>query len=174
VKDLLKLTAVVAVLAVAAYWFVSLGQRKGFGLKLGEAAPAFHVQALDGSALTLGGYRGHTVLINLWASWCPPCVSEMPGLERLHRKLKPEGLNVLGVSVDKEDADARKIVDSARLTFTIGRDPEGVMSNAYRATGYPETYLVDRNGIVRDVFIGPADWDSPETVARVRAVMDQR
>jgi peroxiredoxin len=174
VKDLWKLTVIVAVLAAAAYGFVRLGRGKGYGLKLGQPAPAFDVHAFDGASLTLGGYRGRAVLINLWASWCPPCVAEMPGLERLHRKLKPEGLIVLGVSVDKEDADARKVVDGSHLTFTIGRDPEGVMSNAYHATGYPETYLVDRNGLIRDVFIGPADWDSPETIARVRAVVDQR
>jgi cytochrome c biogenesis protein CcmG/thiol:disulfide interchange protein DsbE len=172
-KDFVKLLLVVAVLAAAAYGFVRLGLRKGYGLKIGEPAPAFRVQGAGGE-LTLDTYRDRVVLVNLWASWCPPCVAEMPALERLHRKLKAEGLIVLGVSVDKEEADTRKVVSASGLTFAIARDPEGVMSNAYRATGYPESYLVDRRGVVRDIFIGPADWDSPETVARIRSILDQR
>jgi cytochrome c biogenesis protein CcmG, thiol:disulfide interchange protein DsbE len=173
-KELVKLVAIVLLLGGAAFGFVRLGQRKGYGLKPGAPAPPFQVRSADGAELTLTGYRGRVVLVNLWASWCPPCVAEMPSLERLNRRLKAEGLIVLGVSVDKDEADMRKIVTSVGLTFTIARDPEGVMSNAYRATGYPESYLIDRNGIVRDVFVGPADWDAPETIARVRSILDQR
>jgi cytochrome c biogenesis protein CcmG, thiol:disulfide interchange protein DsbE len=172
-KDVLKLSAIVVLLAAVAYGFVRLQQGKGYGLKVGEPAPAFQVRTPEGASLSLAGYKGRVILVNLWASWCAPCIAEMPSLERLHRRLKPEGLIVIGVSVDKEDADMRKVVSTSGLTFTNGRDPEGIMSGAYRVTGYPETYLIDRNGVIRDAFIGPADWDAPETVARVRSVLDQ-
>jgi cytochrome c biogenesis protein CcmG, thiol:disulfide interchange protein DsbE len=173
-KDLLRLGGILAVLALAALAFVYLEQRKGYGLKVGEPAPAFRVRGLDGGELTLAGVKGRVALVNLWASWCPPCITEMPSLERLHRRFQPEGLVVIGVSVDKEDAEARKVVVDGGLTFAIARDADGIVANAYRTTGFPETYLVDRNGVLRETFIGPVDWDSPEVVARLRSVLDQR
>jgi cytochrome c biogenesis protein CcmG/thiol:disulfide interchange protein DsbE len=174
IKDLVRLLVVVVVLGTVAYGFVRLEHRKGFGLKVGDPAPSFAVAPLDGGAdLSLGGLKGKVVLVNLWASWCPPCLQEMPSLERLHERLKPEGLLVVGVSGDEDEDPIRKVVRDDKLSFTIARDPRGVMSGAYHATGFPETYLIDRKGVLRAAFIGPVDWDSPDTVARIRRVLEE-
>ena len=170
-KELLRLVAVITVLAVAAFGFIFLQKRKGYALKIGEAAPAFELPRLDGAATRLEGFRGKVVLVNLWASWCAPCLTEMPSLERLHRQLGPNGLVVLGVSADQEEKDIRDVIAKLSVTFPILRDPEGNMANAYRATGYPETYLVDKHGVLRATYIGAVEWDSPDIVSRIRSLL---
>ena len=170
-KELVRLLAVVAVLAAAAFGFVYMQKRKGYALKIGQPAPAFELGRLDGAATSLASYRGRVVLINLWASWCAPCLTEMPSLERLHRRLGADGLVVLGVSADDEEKNIRDVLAKLALTFPILRDPDGRMANAYRATGYPETYLVDKNGVLRATYVGPVEWDSPEVVSRIRNLL---
>jgi peroxiredoxin len=167
-KELLRLGAVLTVLGVAAFGFVYLQMKKGYPLKVGEPAPAFSLPTLDGNATELGSLRGRVVLVNLWASWCPPCLAEMPSLQRLHQKLAAEGLVVLGVSADEDEKDIRQALAKIPVSFPILRDPEGRMANQYRATGYPETYLVDKQGLLQATFIGPHEWDSPEVLQKVR------
>jgi peroxiredoxin len=172
-KDL-KHLAVVLLLAVAtATGFVYLAKRKGYGLRVGEPAPSFSVSQPRGRAVSLESLRGQVVLVNLWASWCPPCLDEMPSLERLHRQLKALGLVVLGVSADRELEPAEAVVQKLGLTFSILHDPEAEVGRAYRATGYPETFLIDRRGVLRQIYVGPIEWDDPKVVARVREVLDQ-
>jgi cytochrome c biogenesis protein CcmG/thiol:disulfide interchange protein DsbE len=170
-KDGVRLAAVVALLAAAAFGFVRLQQRKGYALKIGEPAPVFKLPALDGAATDLATLKGHVVLVNLWASWCPPCLEEMPSLERLHRLLQKDGVVVLGVSVDTDEKAIRDVLKKQPLSFPILRDAEGKTSDAYHATGYPETYLLDKDGVLRFTFIGPVDWDSADVVARVRRLL---
>jgi len=170
-KDLIRLAAVVAVLAAAAFGFVALQKRKGYALKVGGPAPTFALPALEGPPVDLEKLRGRVVIVNLWASWCAPCIEEMPALERLHRKLKDEGVVVLGVSADAEEKAIRGVLAKQPLTFTILRDPEGKMADKYHATGYPETFLVDKEGMLRETFIGPVEWDSPALVDRVRRLL---
>jgi len=170
-KELVRLLAVIGVLAAAAFGFVYMQKRKGYPLRVGEAAPAFELPQLDGGPTALKAHRGRVVLVNLWASWCAPCITEMPALERLHQKLGPEGLVVLGVSADEDEKAIRDVMRRLTLTFPILRDPEGRMANAYRATGYPETYLIDKQGVLRATFIGPVEWDSPPVLGRVRAML---
>lgn len=173
-KDFLRLALLFALLAAVAVLFVHFERGKGWGLKVGQPAPDFKLAKVEGGVTSLSGLRGRVVLVNLWASWCAPCLEEMPSLERMHRSLKPEGLVVLGVSADKDLGAMLKVVKDDGLSFEILRDPDGVMANAYHATGYPETYLVDRNGVLRDAFIGPVAWDAPESIARIRRVLDDR
>jgi cytochrome c biogenesis protein CcmG/thiol:disulfide interchange protein DsbE len=170
-KDLLQLVLVVALASAGAVGFVRLQRHKGYGLKIGEPAPDFRVTRLDGGEISLAGLRGHVVLVNLWASWCPPCLEEMPSLERLHQQLGGQGLMIVGVSADTEEPDIVSVVQKDALSFTIARDPDGKMANAYHATGYPESYLVDRGGVLREAFIGPVEFDAPETLARIRSVL---
>jgi peroxiredoxin len=167
-KELLRLGAVLTVLGIAAFGFVYLQMKKGYPLKIGEPAPAFSLPTLDGDATELARLRGRVVLVNLGASWCPPCLEEMPSLQRLHQKLSAEGLVVLGVSADDDEKDIRQVLAKIPVSFPILRDPDGRMANQYRATGYPETYLVDKQGRLQATFIGPREWDSPEVLQKVR------
>src|SRR5207245_60725 len=124
-KEILKLAALVAAILAASFAFVSLQQKKGYGLTEGALAPPLRLPALQGAEVDLESYRGHVVLVNFWATWCPPCVEEMPSLERLHRALAGEGLVVLGVSIDDDGAALEAFVRRAGVTFPIVRDPGG-------------------------------------------------
>ena len=112
-KDLLKLALLVAAILAASFAFVALQQKKGYGLTEGSAAPPLRLTAMQGGEVDREDYRGRVVLVNFWATWCPPCVEEMPSLEGLHRALSGEGLVVLGVSIDDDGAALEAFVRRA-------------------------------------------------------------
>ena len=174
-KEALKLVAVIAIVVGSAFAFVSMREAKGYGLRPGSEAPELRLRSLAGGTVDLAAMRGQVVLLNFWATWCPPCVEEMPSLERLHRALGPEGLVVLGVNVDEDDKAVRDFLPKVNVTFPTLRDPGApVASRRYRTTGYPETFLVDRQGRIVKIFIGPAEWDTPEALAYFRGVLGGR
>jgi len=171
-KSALRTVAVVAVVVAVAFGYVRLAQNKGYALKKGAEAPGFSLPALDGRPVDLASYRGKVVLLNFWATWCGPCVQEMPSLERLHRALGPEGLAVVTVSADEDEAALRQFVKQYALTMPVLRDPGGRGPAArYHTTGYPETFVLDRAGILLQHTIGPAEWDSPESMAYFRGLL---
>jgi thiol-disulfide isomerase/thioredoxin len=171
-KSALRTVAVVGVVVAVAFGYVRLAQNKGYALKKGALAPSFSLPALDGRPVDLASYRGKVVLLNFWATWCGPCVEEMPSLERLHQALGPEGLAVVTVSTDEDEAALREFVRKFALTMPVLRDPGGRGPAAhYRTTGYPETFVLDRAGILLQHTIGPAEWDSPESLAYFRGLI---
>ncbi len=127
--------------------------------EIGRPAPDFTIA--DGStSIHLANYRGKVVLLNFWASWCGPCIVELPSLEQFHRE-HPE-YPILAVSID-EDADAyKRFVADRHVDFLTVRDPEENAAKLYKTTGWPETFVIDRNGVVRRRFIGATDWTDPE------------
>ena len=171
-REVVKLGAVIAIVAGAAFGFVSLQEGKGYGLKEGALAPAFNLRTLAGGSTDLGSLRGRLVVVNFWATWCPPCVQEMPSLERLHRTLGREGVQVLGVSIDEDEAALRRFVAARGVTFPILRDPGGRrVAEAYRTTGWPETFVIDPAGLIKEQYVGPAEWDTPEALAHFRQLL---
>jgi cytochrome c biogenesis protein CcmG, thiol:disulfide interchange protein DsbE len=133
--------------------------------QIGRAAPDFVVR--DGAqTVQLSAYRGKIVLLNFWASWCQPCVEELPSLLDLHHQM-PQ-LVVLAVSTD-EDADAyRQFLIDNRVDLLSVRDAQQASNNLYGTHAFPESYLIDRNGVVRRKFIGAQDWNSPEIRAYIQ------
>jgi cytochrome c biogenesis protein CcmG, thiol:disulfide interchange protein DsbE len=130
---------------------------------VGEVAPDFSVQDAD-HKVSLSDFRGKIVVLNFWATFCPPCVDEMPSLVQMDQRLKDKGIAVLGVSIDV-DADAyHRFLKDYKVGFVTVRDPEQKSASLYGTHGWPETYIIDRNGIVRRKFIGPVDWSQPEIV----------
>jgi peroxiredoxin len=125
----------------------------------GKAAPDFTVS--DGtSTVHLASYRGQVVLVNFWASWCMPCVQELPSLLALHHE--QPNLAILAISVDEDpDAYSRFIIRRHVDLITV-RDPEESAAKLYHTDMWPETYVIDRSGIIRRKFVGPQDWTSPE------------
>jgi peroxiredoxin len=164
-RPLLVVTAVV----LAAFGYVHLAENKGYALKKGTTAPPFRLPAVAGGEVDLQSLRGRVVVLNFWATWCPPCVEELPSLERLHRALGKEGLSVVSVSVDEDEGVLRRFVTEHKLTFPVLRDPGGrLAAGAYRTTGYPETFELDAEGIVREHIVGPSDWATPEVFEHFR------
>ena len=143
-------------------------------LDTGAAAPEFAYPTLDGDTLALSDLRGSVVLLNIWATWCTPCVREMPAMQRMYDELRDDGLRVVAVSVDAPGGvrDVRSFVDELGLTFDILLDPSGGIEHAYAVTGLPTTYLIDREGRIRRKVIGITEWDAPEHMASVRALLD--
>lgn len=124
--------------------------------RAGFSAPDFQLDALDGETVSLSGLKGQVVLINFWASWCPPCRSEMPAMEAVHQDYRDLGLVVLAINATNQD-DLRKVstfVSDYALTSPILLDTEGQVSLLYELRSLPTSFFIDREGIIRDVVIG--------------------
>ena len=151
------------------------GGRSAFGrLAVGDAAPEFSAATLNGDTVSLASLRGSPVMLNIWATWCLPCRDEMPGLEALHREYGDEGLRVVGVSIDagaaREGVEA--FLDDFDVTFTILHDPSERVTRAFRSMGVPETYLIDRDGVIAYRWIGKFDPQAEGTIRRVRETLE--
>jgi len=133
----------------------------------GKVAPDFIVS--DGTtSVHLASYRGRVVLLNFWATWCTPCVAEMPSLLQLHRD-NPD-LAIIAVSVD-EDADAyKRFLERRHVDLITVRDPNESAPKLFRSEQWPETFLIDRAGVIRRKFIGAQDWSSPEIRAYLKTM----
>jgi thiol-disulfide isomerase/thioredoxin len=125
------------------------------GPAAGDLAPDFVLPRLDGSVQKLSNYRGRVVMVNLWATWCPPCVEELPLLDQIVADYGPRGVVVLGVAADERKEAVERFVDSHKPAFEVLLDPGGVVGTQYGITGYPETFLVDREGRLQVKYIGP-------------------
>jgi cytochrome c biogenesis protein CcmG, thiol:disulfide interchange protein DsbE len=166
------IVALLAVLLAAATHY--LGDEL-FPVAVGSDAPPLSAVTLDGSrrTKTLGDYEGKVVLLNVWATWCEPCKVEMPSIEKLHREFGPRGLAVVAVSVDDAGMEDR-IRDFARelgITFEILHDPTKRISASWQITGYPETFVIGREGTIRKKVIGAADWSSEANRALIRELL---
>jgi peroxiredoxin len=132
----------------------------------------FTVAGLESERLRLSDFKGNVVLLNFWATWCPPCKEEMPSMERLYRRFKARGLTVLAISIDAADGD--RVAEFARdfgLTFPIGLDPQLDVANLYAVRGLPASVLIDRSGRIVAMALGPRDWDSRAAHAVIEALL---
>jgi cytochrome c biogenesis protein CcmG, thiol:disulfide interchange protein DsbE len=138
---------------------------------IGRVAPDFTIVDSDHS-VSLSQLRGKIVVLNFWATWCPPCVDEMPSLVQLQKKFQGKDVTVLAVSVDDNGDDYHKFLKDHNIDLLTVRDPgqkteKGVtagVSMRYGTFKFPETYIIDRNGVIRRKFIGAVDWSQPEIV----------
>jgi peroxiredoxin len=142
-------------------------------LAVGEAAPGFALPRLDGDTIDLTAMRGDVVLLNIWATWCPPCREEMPGLQTLHERYGQRGLRVVGVSIDNRGAEdaIRGFAADHGLTFTLLHDVAEVVPRRYRTVGVPETFLIAPDGSLAHRWIGLFDPVAPDVFARIEALL---
>jgi peroxiredoxin len=139
----------------------------------GTRAPDYTVYGLGtDDTVSLRDFRGEVVLLNVWATWCGPCEQEMPSMERLYREMGPQGLRVVAISVDQADpATVRAWVDERNLSFTVLHDPSGRIQQVYQTTGVPESFVVDREGVIVKKIIGATEWDHPAQKALFRRLL---
>lgn len=169
--------AVVVVLAGGLWAAVRLLGHELFPVTVGSTAPDFQARTLDGTdgVKTISDYRGEVVLLNVWATWCIPCRTEMPSIQALHESFAGQGggLHVVAVSVDQPgfEQDIRDFAQEYGLSFEILHDASGGIQQAYQTTGIPETYIIDREGVIRRKHIGPADWNSAGNRALVAQLL---
>ena len=127
----------------------------------GLAAPDFAVS--DGlTSVHLANYRGKVVLLNFWATWCPPCIEEMPSLLQLHHE--DPNLVIVAVSIDEDQDAYMQFLRNRHVDLITVRDPKQSAANLFHTDMWPETYVIDRNGVIRRKFIGAQDWTSPEII----------
>jgi len=131
--------------------------------RIGSQAPDFTVQDSD-HKVTLSQFRGQVVVLNFWATWCPPCIEETPSLVRMTARMKDKGVVVLAVSIDEDDAAYHRFLKDYNVDMITVRDGARKASSLYGTFGWPESYIIDRNGVIRRKFIGPVDWNSPEII----------
>ena len=131
--------------------------------RIGSVAPDFTLQDTD-RKISLSQLRGKVVVLNFWATWCPPCVEEMPSLVQMQQRMKNKNVSVLAVSVDVDENAYRKFLKDYKVDLLTVRDPDQKSNNLYGTFKFPETYVIDRNGVMRRKFIGPVDWSQPEIV----------
>ena len=145
-------------------------------IEVGTAAPQFHAIVLrTGRPVSIDNYKGKVVLLNIWATWCPPCRVEMPSMQHLHEKLAGTDFRLVAVSVDEEDSTVvNKFVRDLGLTFEILHDQDGAIRRIYQTTGVPESFVIDRDGIIVKKIIGAADWDAPVNETLIRRLLDAR
>lgn len=168
---LLGTAAAIALLAiVAAVWWVNQGAFS-FGSptipgeigsdapKVGQIAPGFSAQKVDGAVVSLSELRGQVVLINFWATWCGPCRAEMPDLDAVYQQYKEQGFALLGVNYQETPDQIQGFTSELRVGFPIAQDPSGEIARTYRVRGFPTSFFIDRNGTVAEVRIGPLNHD---------------
>ena len=129
-----------------------------------QSAPSFTFQLANQPA-SLEGLRGKVVVMNFWATWCPPCVWEMPSLQRLHERMEDRGVVVLGINEDERPEVMTRFLRERNLSFPNYHDQGNLIANLYGTFRFPETYIIDKNGILVRKVIGPLEWDDPAVVA---------
>jgi peroxiredoxin len=166
--------AVVAVLVLAVSALTVMAPAAS--IEINRPAPDFRVQDLNtGDSVSLNQqYRGSVTLVNIWATWCIPCRAEMPSMQRLYDSLGHRGFKIAAISID--EGGPEEVLAFARelgLTFDILHDRQGTVSQQYQTTGVPESFLLDRRGILVRRVIGAHDWSSPANRAAVERLLEQ-
>ena len=157
-------------------------RRAESGLNPGDLAPDFQVQDLAGNGVKLSDFRGQGVLLNFWASWCVPCEAEMPVFEKLYQQLKSDGFTIVAVAVDDTLDRIKDFQTRYNLSFPILFDAEATTRRPYKYTGFPESFLLDKDGrlvmfqdpednhpVVR--IVGPRDWEAQDVMRRLRLAL---
>lgn len=163
--------AVLGVTVAIAYGATRYLRKELFPVELGSKAPEFKALTIDSppQEKSLSDYRGRVLMINVWATWCLPCRVEMPSIEALNKTYAPKGLKIIAVSIDDPGTEPaiRAFVKQYGLTFEVLHDPAGKISDLYDVTGYPETFIVGKDGVIRKKLMSATDWNSPDARALV-------
>jgi peroxiredoxin len=161
-----KILVLLLILGGAA--ILALRLRQPRSVDVGERAPDFTLPALNRTSLSLHDFGRQVVVLNFWATWCPPCVEETPGLEKFAEQMRAQGITVLSVSVDQDAAALQTFAKQQHLSFPIGRDPDRSVAHRYGTFLFPETYIIDQDGKVAEKLIGPVDWQDPRIITFVQ------
>jgi peroxiredoxin len=172
-----RITLYILLLAAGAAWIVLSMDRTGASTsghvpapQAGFAAPDFSLKTTLGGSVTLSELRGQAVLVNLWATWCPPCRAEMPAIEKMYREYKDRGFIVLAVNMTRQDdpAQVAPFADEYNLTFPILLDESGEVAALYQLNSLPSSFFINRDGIIEEVVVG-----GPMSEALLRTRIEQ-
>lgn len=157
----LVLIALMTALGIFGIWASAVPENETTGGRIpaprpGFLAPAFSLASLDGGEHSLADFKGQVVVLNLWASWCPPCRAEMPALQSLYEQYQDQGLLVIAVNMTYQDniSNVTSFVQEFGLTFPVLLDRTGLVGNLYRMRALPSTFFIDRQGVIQEVVVG--------------------
>ncbi len=141
----------------------------------GDRAPAFSLPSLDGKQVSLSDHRGKVVMVHFWATWCPPCVDEIPLLEQLYRTFYGKDFVLLAISVDEGGAVVvGDFMKKNKLSMPVLLNADRSIAGLYGTIKFPETYILDREGIVRVKAIGPQNWMDPVSIQNIQAMLEKK
>jgi len=140
-------------------------------VQVGDRAPDFSIKADNGRTYTKANFGGKLLILNFWATWCPPCREELPSLDALQRTLGPRGLVVLAVSVDKDEKVYRDFLAANNVAVTTARDPGQDINREYGTVQFPESYIIDQNGKVVEKIISSTNWMDERMVSHVQSML---
>jgi cytochrome c biogenesis protein CcmG/thiol:disulfide interchange protein DsbE len=140
-------------------------------VQVGDSAPEFSIKADNGKVLTAKDFGGKVLILNFWATWCPPCVHEVPSLNRLASALGPKGLVVLGVSQDKDPKAYQEFLDRFHVSYMTAREPSADTQFRYGTKQIPESYIIDTHGKVVEKIVSETDWASEQMVQHVQSLL---
>lgn len=151
------------VLALTLFIFAGCAEAGTPRAEIGAPAPEYVAETLDGDSVRLADLQGRVVLLNVWATWCPPCREEIPALQEIHERFSPQGFEVLGVSIDgrSERENVRRFMSEMKVTYPLWHDADDLISNRFQIIGMPTTFLIGRNGKILWRHIGPVTADDP-------------
>lgn len=164
------LKAAIGVLLIAMVFVIYDSMREKV-VGVGDTAPGFTITTDNGRTISASDFGGKLLVLNFWATWCPPCVEEMPSLDRFQKTFADKGVVVLGISVDKNEKVYKSFLSKAPVSFLTARDPEAAINADYGTFKYPETYIIDARGKVLRKYIGPEDWSNERMLNDVRSLL---
>lgn len=137
------------------------------GLEVGNTAPDFELQTVDGMSIKLSSLKGKKVILNFWATWCPPCRQEMPDMEQFYTDNKNNEMEILAVNLtetEKSRADVPTFMKANDITFPVVFDEKGSVSNLYRISSIPASFIIDSQGVIQKKLVGPMTYDSMKSM----------
>jgi thiol-disulfide isomerase/thioredoxin len=158
---------------VMSLWLMGSTYAAGFESRAATPAPELKAQNLAGAPKTLADYRGKVVLLNFWASWCPPCLHEMPSMERLKQKMVGRPLEIVALDSAETAEEVSAFLSRMKLSFPILLDPDGSNTRRWKVFALPTSFLLDAEGRVRYVLTGPTDWDEGEAMQVIESLLDE-
>lgn len=152
---------------LAAIWLAACGAQPA--ARLGSPAPDFTLQRVGGEALRLSDLKGQPVFVNFWATWCTPCREEMPAMQELYERYRDQGLVILAINMEEDEARVRRWVEQGGFTYTFVLDSDGQQVKRYNVNAAPTSYFIGRDGVIRDLKLGAISRD--EMVSKIERIL---
>ena len=167
-----RILHVLIVASIAALGFVIADSLRDKVVNVGDTAPDFTVKTESGLTLTRADFGGKVLILNFWATWCPPCIEETPSLNALAKEYGPKGVVVLGVSIDKNQDKYKRFLDRFGIQFPMTRDAEHKLADIYGTYQFPETYIINKDGKVVQKIISNINWNGAEIKGFLNNMLD--
>lgn len=138
---------------------------------VGKKAPEFTLKDMNDKAVSLSPLKGNVVLISFWATWCPPCRDEMPSLNRLYREFRNRGLAIVAVSTDRSASPVKDFLGKTPVDFPVLMDSDSKVARQFKVFSLPTTFLLDRNGVIVQKYLGEEEWDSAKIRDKITTLL---